>query len=81
MEHSDKMLLALIIWGIALVMSFAIFVSLAKADDSECVKKAEDVLKVCRSELGDKVQICDQAYLRTLLTCQINKENQNFDRS
>lgn len=76
MEHNEKVLLMGMTFGIAVVFTFAAIVALA-GDRDDCVIKAETAHAACQKELG-KVQICEDAYLRTLLTCQINKkENSN----
>lgn len=74
MEHNDKVLLMGVTFGIAVVFTFAALVALAAGDGDECITKAEKIHEMCQAEFG-KVGICEDAYTRTLLTCQINNNN------
>lgn len=71
MKNEDKMMLGLMVWGFAIVLCFGSVVAFAGNDES-CEVKADKAHKLCQEQLG-KVHICEDAYLRTLLTCQINK--------
>jgi hypothetical protein len=76
MPRYSRLDAALVVYLIALVASLITLASWARADE-DCEAKAANIHRVCRDQLGDKVQICEQAYLRTLLTCQINQSNRD----